>query len=552
MNQLALRVIPLGGLGDIGKNMMVLEYGDDMIVVDAGVMFPKEDMPGVDLVIPDFNYVLERRDKLRAIFITHGHEDHTGALPFLLSQVDAPVYASRLTCGLISVKMREARGVRNAKINEIEAGDAIDCGNFAVEFFRVCHSIPDAMGLAIRTPEGLVVHSGDFKFDHTPDDGRPSDFAKLASFGAEDVLLLMSDSTYAEVPGYTESEQVVGETMVRVIGRAKGRVIIATFASLISRIQQVVDAAVTHDRRVGVVGRSMVGNVRMATKLGYLKAPDGVMARLDELEQLPPERVVIVTTGSQGEPTSALVRMANKSHREVAIQPGDTVVISATPIPGNETLVHKTINNLIRQGATVLYDKVERVHVHGHAAQEELKTMISLIKPKHFVPIHGEYRHLAIHAAIAQSLGVAKDNVFIMEDGDVLEIEEGVAGLGDRVQAGPIYVDGLARWDMSTTVLRDRKNLSKDGFVVAFLAVDKRTGAVVGTPELISYGFLDDQEEEEVLPRGRELVIEALTSGNGHRSDLGSVHTAVKEALSEYFFQATKRRPMIFPVAIEV
>jgi ribonuclease J len=276
------------------------------------------------------------------------------------------------------------------------------------------------------------------------------------------------------------------------------------------------------------------------------------MARLDELEQLPPERVVIVTTGSQGEPTSALVRMANKSHREVAIQPGDTVVISATPIPGNETLVHKTINNLIRQGATVLYDKVERVHVHGHAAQEELKTMISLIKPKHFVPIHGEYRHLAIHAAIAQSLGVAKDNVFIMEDGDVLEIEEGVAGLGDRVQAGPIYVDGLARWDMSTTVLRDRKNLSKDGFVVAFLAVDKRTGAVVGTPELISYGFLDDQEEEEVLPRGRELVIEALTSGNGHRSDLGSVHTAVKEALSEYFFQATKRRPMIFPVAIEV
>jgi ribonuclease J len=552
MNQLALRVIPLGGLGDIGKNMMVLEYGDDMIVVDAGVMFPKEDMPGVDLVIPDFNYVLERRDKLRAIFITHGHEDHTGALPFLLSQVDAPVYASRLTCGLISVKMREARGVRNAKINEIEAGDAIDCGNFAVEFFRVCHSIPDAMGLAIRTPEGLVVHSGDFKFDHTPADGRPSDFAKLASFGAEDVLLLMSDSTYAEVPGYTESEQVVGETMVRVIGRAKGRVIIATFASLISRIQQVVDAAVTHDRRVGVVGRSMVGNVRMATKLGYLKAPDGVMARLDELEQLPPERVVIVTTGSQGEPTSALVRMANKSHREVAIQPGDTVVISATPIPGNETLVHKTINNLIRQGATVLYDKVERVHVHGHAAQEELKTMISLIKPKHFVPIHGEYRHLAIHAAIAQSLGVAKDNVFIMEDGDVLEIEEGVAGLGDRVQAGPIYVDGLARWDMSTTVLRDRKNLSKDGFVVAFLAVDKRTGAVVGTPELISYGFLDDQEEEEVLPRGRELVIEALTSGNGHRSDLGSVHTAVKEALSEYFFQATKRRPMIFPVAIEV
>ncbi len=551
MNHSALRVIPLGGLGEIGKNMLVLEYGDDMIVVDAGVMFPEEDMLGVDLVIPDLTYVLERRDKLRAIFITHGHEDHIGALPYVLSQVDVPVYASRLTRGLITVKLRQAKGVRNAEISEVDAGDVIDCGNFSVEFFRVCHSIPDAMGLAIRTPEGVVVHTGDFKFDHTPVDGRPSDFGKLASFGAEGVLLLMSDSTYAEEPGYTESEQVVGETMMRVIARAKGRVIVATFASLISRIQQVIDAAVVHGRRVGVVGRSMVGNVQMATKLGYLKAPDTTMARIDELEQLPPERAVIVTTGSQGEPTSALVRMANRNHREVTIQAGDTVVVSATPIPGNEALVHKTIDNLIRQGAIVLYDKLDLVHVHGHAAQEELKTMINLTRPKHFVPIHGEYRHLTMHAAIAKSIGVHGDNVFVMEDGDVLEFEEGVATLVEGVQAGPIYVDGLARWDMSTTVLRDRKNLSRDGIVVAFLAVDKRTGGVVGIPELISYGFLDEQEEEEILPRGRELVIEAL-AGNGHRPDLGFVHTAVKDALSDYFFKATKRRPMIFPVAMEV
>ena len=547
-----LRVIPLGGLGEIGKNMMVLEYGDDLIAVDAGVMFPGEEMLGVDLVIPDLSYVLERREKFRGIVITHGHEDHIGALPYVLSQINVPVYASRLAHGLITVKLREARMLRTAQINEIDAGDTVRLGAFDVEFFRVCHSIPDAMGLALRTPVGTVVHTGDFKFDHTPVDGKRSDLGKLAQIGTEGVLLLMSDSTYAEVPGYTPSEQVVSITMDRVIGQAPGRVIVATFASLISRIQQVVDAAVKHGRRVGVVGRSMVGNVQMAIKMGYLSIPPGVLARPDELPTLPKEKTVIVTTGSQGEPTSALVRMANRDHREVQIVAGDTVVISATPIPGNETLVHKTIDNLFRQGARVLYDKLDQVHVHGHAAQEELKAMISLIKPRLFVPIHGEYRHMALHADLARAMGIPQENIFVMQDGDCLELTSSGGRLGDRVHAGPIYVDGLARWEMDSVVLRDRKVLSRDGIVVVFLAIDKETSQVLGAPELVSYGFADEAEKPEIMEKGQELVLRSLDHGQGQAAELAFIHGKVKDTLSKYFFEATKRRPMILPVALEL
>ena len=532
--------------------MMLLEYDDDIIAIDAGVMFPEADMLGVDLVIPDISYLLERKEQLRGILITHGHEDHIGALPYVLAQLDVPVYASRLTNGLISVRLRESGGLRKARLHEVAAGETVHLGKFAVEFFRVCHSIPDAMGLAIRTPEGTVVHTGDFKFDHTPVDGKPSDFGKLAQFGMEGVLLLLSDSTYAELPGYTPSEQVVGETLDRVIGEAPGRVLVATFASLISRVQQVVDAAVKHQRRVFVIGRSMVGNVQMAIKLGYLNVPPGVLANADELKGLPPEKVVIVATGSQGEPTSALVRMANRDHREVTIVPGDTVVISATPIPGNETLVYKTIDNLYREGAHVLYYKLQRVHVHGHASQEELKAMISLTKPRFFVPIHGEYRHLKLHAALAGSMGIPETDIFVMEDGDVLELDGSGASVAGRVAAGPIYVDGLARWDMASVVLRDRKMLSRDGIVVVFLAIDKQTGRVVGTPEVVSYGFADEQERPRIMEESQQVILNSLDHGEEHRAELAFVHAKVKESLGRYLFQTTKRRPMILPVALEL
>ena len=548
----ALRVIPLGGLGEIGKNMMVLEYGSDIVAVDCGVMFPKEDMLGVDLVIPNINYLLERKDRFRGILVTHGHEDHIGALPYILNQVNVPVYASRLTAGLINVKLREARMVKETQVHTIEPGQIVELGAFSVEFFRVCHSIPDAMGVLIRTPVGNVVHTGDFKFDHTPVDGRRSDMARLAAIGNEGVRLLMSDSTYAEIPGYTPSEQIVTETMLRVIGQAKGRVIVATFASLISRVQQVVDAAVAHHRNVVIVGRSMQNNVAMAQRLGYLKIPDGTLAKPGDMATLPPEKIVIITTGSQGEPTSALVRMANRDHRDVTILAGDTVIMSATPIPGNEVLVYKTIDNLYREGATVLHDKLEKVHVHGHAAQEELKTMISLIRPTYFVPIHGEYRHLVLHSHLAQSMGIPPENTFVMEDGDSLEIDKDGARRGDPVTAGPIYVDGLARWEMESVVLRDRKMLARDGIVVVFLAIDRQTSEVIGAPEVISYGFLDENEKLGLMETSEELILQALSPSKGQRAELSYIQSKVKDTLSRYYFEATKRRPMILPVAMEI
>ena len=547
-----LRVIPLGGLGEIGKNMMVLEYGDDMIAVDAGVMFPKEGMLGVDLVIPNLGYIRERREKLRGIVVTHGHEDHIGALPYVLGQVNVPVYASRLTRGLITVRLREARMLRDCEVNEVGVGDVVRLGQFDVEFFRVCHSIPDAMGLVIDTPVGTVVHTGDFKFDHTPVDGRRSDYGKLAEIGSSGVLLLLADSTYAEMPGYTPSEQVVSRTLDRVIREAPERVIVATFASLISRVQQVLDAAVKHGRRVAVVGRSMVGNVQMALELGYLKAPEGTLAKAKEIGAIPRERLIIVTTGSQGEPTSALVRMANEDHRDVAIVPGDTVVISATPIPGNEVLVNRTIDNLYRLGAHVLYHRLEQVHVRGHASQEELKTMLSLIKPQCFVPIHGEYRHLRIHAELAETMGVDPANIFVMEDGDCLELSPEGVSLGESVDASPTYLDGLGEWDMDTVVLRDRKVLSRDGIVVVFVAIDVHTGAVVGSPEIVTYGFLDESEKPGVLSKSQDLVLKSLDHGAGHGAEMGYVQSKIKETLGRYYFEATKRRPMILPVAMEV
>ena len=548
----SLKAIPLGGLGEIGKNMMALEYDDDIIVIDAGVLFPEEDMLGVDLVIPDISYLKENRDKVRAILITHGHEDHTGALPYVLRDLNVPVYAPRLAQGLIEVKLREHRSLRGVKLEAIEPGHPIKLGKFQVEWFRVCHSIPDAMGLAIQTPLGLVVHTGDFKIDHTPVDGMPTDLGKLAELTAKGVLLLFSDSTYAEVPGYTASERVVGEALERVIATAQGRVLVATFASLISRIQLVLDAAQKHGRKVTFVGRSMVDNVNMALKMGYITTSSDVMVTLREMRQLPPEKVVIMTTGSQGEPTSALVRIANRDHRDVSILPGDTVVISATAIPGNETVVSKTIDNLLRQGANVLHDKVALVHVHGHASQEELKLMLNLTRPQYFVPVHGEHRHLKAHAALAHTLDIPQDNTFVLEDGDVLEITPQFAEVTDRVTAGPIYVDGLRVWDVTNVVLRDRRLLSRDGIVVMVLTQDKRTGHLLKTPEMVSSGFLDIEEHSEIADETANVVVEALNHGGDQPMERGFIVTKVKETVGDFLHQKTGRRPMIIPVVVEV
>ncbi|MQG72163.1 MAG: ribonuclease J [SAR202 cluster bacterium] len=551
-----LRIIPLGGLGEIGKNMMALEYEDDIIIVDCGVQFPEEGMFGVDLIIPDISYLKERVDKVRAILITHGHEDHIGALPFILPQLQCPVYAPRLAHGLITAKLKERRSARDSVVNPIDPGIVYQIGEaFEVSWFRVCHSIPDAMGIAIGTPLGTVIHTGDFKIDHTPVDGRIFDLPSLSHYGDDGVLLLCSDSTYAEVPGYTTSERVVGEALDRAIGEAEGRVLVATFASLVSRVQQVVDAADKHGRKVSIVGRSMVDTVKVATDLGYLKVPEGTLVPLAETRKLAPEKVVLMTTGSQGEPTSALVRIAKQEHRDVNIMAGDTVVISATPIPGNELPVSHTIDNLLRQGAKVLYDRIATVHVHGHASQEELKLVLRLVRPKYFVPVHGEYRHLTAHAQLAWDLDVAKDGIFVMEDGDVLELSEDGARMDERVSAGPIFVDGLTTRDIQSPVLGERKSLSKDGVVVVIVTTDISSGKLVGEPAAVASGFLDESETGTLFEELSVAVAQELASnwsGTKENSENGGLKTKVKETARSFISGAVRRSPMIIPVVLEV
>ena len=552
MSDATLRVVPLGGLGEIGKNMMALECGDDIVVIDAGVLFPEEGMPGVDFVIPDISYLVQNREKVRAILVTHGHEDHIGALPYVLPRLDVPVYASRLTHGLIAVKLREHGLLHDAKLNVIEPRSPFTIGRFGVEFFRVCHSIPDAMGIGITTPLGMVIHTGDFKIDHTPVDGKPTDFSSLVKLAAGGVFLMCSDSTYAEVEGYTPSEQVVGEALDRVIGEAEGRVLVATFASLISRMQLVIDAAVKHDRKVTVVGRSMVNNVKMARNMGYLTVPAGTVVSLNEARQLPHNEVVILATGAQGEPTSALVRIANGEHQDIEIIPGDTVVISASPVPGNETVIAKTIDNLFRHGAEVTYSRTALVHVHGHGSAEELKMMLSLVRPKYFLPVHGEYRHLVAHASIARSTGIPASNIFVLEDGDVLELKADSGEVADRVPAGHVFVDGYRQWGMDSTVLDERVRLAREGVVMVAITVDKQTGRPLKPPGVISSGFVETDKSLELLERTAEMAHAALESQVGRGLEWGRAKDAVAKSVSKFLYDETRRRPTVLTHIEEV
>ncbi|MDE2842276.1 MAG: ribonuclease J [Chloroflexota bacterium] len=547
-----LRIIPLGGLGEIGKNMMALECGDDIVVVDCGVQFPSEDMLGVDLIIPDVSYLVERSDRVRGILITHGHEDHIGALPHILPQLDVPVYAPKLAHGLISVKLHENRATRGMSAYPIEPDVEYSFGdNFNARWFRVCHSIPDAMGIALTTPLGTVIHTGDFKIDHTPVDGHTIDLTTLAGYGEEGVLLLCSDSTYAEVPGYTPSEAILGDTLDRAIGEASGRVMVATFASLISRVQQVADAAVRHNRKLSIVGRSMADNVAMAAEMGYLNIPDGTLVSLGEIRNYPPERVVLITTGSQGEPTSALVRIANQDHRDVSVMEGDTVVISATPIPGNELLVSRTIDNLLRQGANVLYDRISTVHVHGHASQEELKMMLSLTRPRYFVPVHGEYRHLMAHARLAWDMGLAESGIFVLEDGDVLELSEDGGKVVESVSVGPILIDGPSARDQNSEVLRERKALARDGVVVVVVSVDGLTRLPTSPTKVLASGFMEREETDDLFPRLADTVDDLLQEKRDLMGEPDRIKNLIREAAGRFIRTEARRRPTIVPVLLE-
>lgn len=545
-----LRIIPLGGLGEVGKNMMILEYAQNILIVDAGLMFPENDMLGIDLVIPDYAYLLDKQDWVRAIIVTHGHEDHTGALPYLLRDLPVPIYTTRLTRGLIEVKLKQNHLLEETTIHTIQPGDQINIGPFDVEFFHVCHSIPDGVGLAIETPVGLVVHSGDFKFDHTPVDGKPTDFAKLAELGGRRPLVLMADSTNAERPGATPSEKVIDEAFDQVFQEAPGRIIVGTFASLISRVQQVLNAALNHDRKVTIAGYTMSEYTKMAKKLGYLEVPPGILIPIDQAMRLPPEQVVILATGTQGEPSAALARMATGRHRHVKIQPGDTVIHSAHPIPGNEELVGRTINRLIQRGARVLYSHIAPVHVSGHASSEEQRLLLNIIRPKFFVPIHGELRHLTRHAQLAHELGMPPENTFVIENGYILEFDKTKASVDERVPGGYVFVDGSGVGDIGPAVLRDREILARDGFVTVLIQRDKETGKLYQPPQIISRGFVFLRDSEELLTRARDEV-ESLVTKSPPEIKPETLEDRVRAALTNILYQETKRRPMILPVVTQ-
>lgn len=535
-----LRIIPLGGLGEVGKNMMAYEFGGDIIVVDAGIMFPKNDMLGVDYIIPDYEYLKKRANRVLGIFITHGHEDHIGAIQHVIADIPAPIYATPLTRGLIEGKLQRNNSQHKAQIKTIQAGESNKIGPFTIEYFHVSHSIPDAVGLGITTPAGLVIHMSDFKFDHTPVDGWPTDFAKLAEFSTRGVDLLLSDSTNAERPGWTPSESLIGPAFDKVFAEAKGRVIVATFASLISRVQQMADAAAKHGRKMAFAGPSMVDNVKIARKMKYLNIPDEMIVPIDQALQMQDHKVAIMCTGSQGEPSSIVGRLSAGTNRQFDLKPNDTIVLSSHPIPGNEESVSKTINRLLRRGVKVIDDSVAPIHVSGHAAQEEQKLLISLVRPKHFMPIHGELRMLKRHAELAKQMGIDEKNTIVVENGQVVELVGNKIQLGERIPGDYIFVTGESIGDIDHDVMRERSQLARNGILIIDISVDKLTGRLLHDPEIITRGFVSPEDAEELLPEVQKRVMNIVHDGK--LDDEKDIVNAVKS----YLHQETKRRPMVF------
>ena len=544
-----LSIIPLGGIGEIGKNMTVIKFGHEMLVIDSGLMFPEDELLGIDMVIPDTTYLMEHQKEILALLLTHGHEDHIGALPYLLKQLDIPIYGTKLTLGLAAEKLREHNLQTKARMIEIKAGDKITLGSFEIEFIHVNHSLADVVAVAVHTPVGTIVHTSDFKIDYTPIDGKVTDLRKFSELGERGVLVLLSDSTNAERPGYTMSEKTVGEIFEENFRMTKGKVIVATFASNIHRIQQVINAAADNNRHVVLVGRSIINVTSIAKDLGYLQIPDGILVNLEEMDLYPPSQIVIISTGSQGEPMSVLARIATLEYKRIKVTADDLVIISALPIPGNEKLVTNTINNLFKQGAKVIYEAVSGVHVSGHASQEELKLIINLVKPKYFIPVHGEYRHLVQHAQIAADLGIPRENIYILNIGDILEITAEKARVAGKVTAGNVLVDGLGVGDVGNIVLRERKQLAQDGIFIIVFTIDFEKFTLVTRPEIVSRGFVYMKESEELITESREKVSSIIDDYlQKCERDLNNLKNQIKEQISKYLYEKTKRRPMILPV----
>jgi len=549
----SVKIIPLGGLGEIGKNITAFEYKDEIIVIDCGISFPEEEMYGVDLVIPDITYLLNNKDKVKAIFITHGHEDHIGSLPYILKQLNVPVYGTRLTLGIIENKLKEHNILQECKLNGVEAGQIVKFQNLNVEFIRNTHSIADSCSIAIHTPVGIILHTGDFKIDYTPIDGKVMDLERISALGRKGVLLLMADSTNVQRQGHTISERSIGETLNRVISGARGRVIVATFASNIHRMQQIINASMQYGRKVAFSGRSMENISQVAMELGYLHIPEGQVIKAEEIYDYPNEKVTIITTGSQGEPMAALARIAFSTHRKIKLEPNDLFIISASPIPGNEKLISRVINELFRKGADVIYEDLEEVHVSGHAYQEELKLIHTLVHPKFFMPVHGEYRHLKHHTELAVKLGMNRENIFALETGDVLEVSENEAKVTGKVKTGSVFVDGIGVGDVGTVVLRDRKHLAQDGMVTVVATIEKESFSLIAGPDIITRGFVYAKESEELINEIKEIARIELESCLDRKIIEWYVLKAnMKSAIEKYLFEKTKRRPTILPIIMEI
>ena len=547
-----IKIIPLGGINEIGKNITAIEYKDDIIIIDCGLKFPDDDMFGIDIVIPDISYLIKNTEKIKGIFLTHGHEDHIGALPYVLKQLNVPVYGTKLTLGIVETKLKEHGLLASTELVRVKPKDIIKLESVSVEFIKTNHSIADSVAIAIHTPLGVVLHTGDFKIDYTPIDGEMMDFGRLAELGRKGVLVMMADSTNVERAGYTMTERVVGETFLKLFSNAKGRLIVATFASNVHRIQQIITAAEVYGKKVAVSGRSMENIVQVAIELGYLKVEKDVLIPVDQISKYPNEKVVIITTGSQGEPMSALSRMAASEHRKINVVEGDTVIISATPIPGNEKLVSKVVNQLFKKGAEVIYGSLEKIHVSGHACQEELKLMQALVKPRFFIPVHGEYRHLKKHGELAIELGLPEKNLLIPENGDVIEVTRNYIKKSGTVVSGQVFVDGLGVGDVGNIVLRDRKHLSQDGILTIVVTMEKQTGRVVSGPDIISRGFVYVRESEGLMDEARDIVKSVLRDCEERQiTDWATLKSKMRDELREFLYEKTKRKPMILPIIME-